>query len=110
MNTELCYLYRDACNYKTCFECVLQGKVSLDEIEPYLHDGDFFIPSQVCLPDLQGTRLGPDDHVWHEIASIELVPDAPTVMISAQEFMQAFKHASTAGWDIRGVLAAKGIL
>lgn len=33
MNTKICYLYRDAGNYKVHNECVIQGELSKEQIQ-----------------------------------------------------------------------------
>ena len=56
-NTLIEYMYRDASNYKKTNVAVLKGRISLGQIgliESSLNDGEFFIPGQVGLQDLQG--------------------------------------------------------
>ena len=36
MNTKICYLYRDAGNYKVHNECVIQGELSKEQIQSIL--------------------------------------------------------------------------
>lgn len=56
MNTKICYLYRDADNYKVHNECVIQGELSKEQIQSILDCcdmGEYFIPRQVgadCQP------------------------------------------------------------
>ena len=47
MNTKICYLYRDAGNYKVHNECVIQGELSKEQIQSILDCcdmGEYFIP------------------------------------------------------------------
>lgn len=77
MNTLLEYLYRDASNYKQHGSVVMEGSLALKEVRHLLVDGEYFIPSQAGLPDLQQKFRAQgfeypteDDHTWHEIVSI----------------------------------------
>jgi hypothetical protein len=79
-HTLIEYMYRDASNYKTTKVVLLEGRLTDQQIEKILgtlEDKMFFIPGQVGLPDLQGEfEHGAgwheqDDHVWHELQSIE---------------------------------------
>ena len=72
MNTELCYLYRDASNYKQHCEVVLAGEITESEARSALWEEVYFIPSAVGLPNLQhlfqeqGFQFPTDDdHPWH---------------------------------------------
>lgn len=54
MNTCISYLYRDACNYKIHNEVIINGVLTsaqIDSIMDCLLDGEYFIPSQVGLPE-----------------------------------------------------------
>jgi len=54
LNTKIEYLYRDASNYKVYNECVVKGIVTAEqrkEIVDCLNEGEYFIPSQVGLPE-----------------------------------------------------------
>ena len=53
MDTKICYLYRDAGNYKVHNECVIQGELSKEQIQSILDCcdmGEYFIPRQVGMP------------------------------------------------------------
>lgn len=52
MRTSFEYLYRDAANYKVFEAVVLWGALRLEELTPFLHEGEFFNPSQIGLKDL----------------------------------------------------------
>jgi hypothetical protein len=66
MNTKFNYLYRDAWNYKKFHSIILHGVIKLEQIEPFLRDQCFFIPSEVGLPDLQEEVFKTYDHIWEE--------------------------------------------
>lgn len=109
MNTRLSYLYRDASNYKQAAGVTLSGSASEADralIDSRLDQGEWFIPSQVGLRDLQrdfqsGGNLYEDDHVWHELdveRDIEDTHNAPTVAMTWSELVARF--ASVTDWDI----------
>ena len=110
MNTQLEYLYRDAGNYKWFGEVVIVGTLELGDIEPYLYEHQFFIPSEVGLPDLQSEELTEDDHIWHEIVDIKETALEPTVKISAVELVEGFKAAHVVEWNWFEVMERKGFL
>ena len=100
MNTLLEYLYRDASNYKQHGSVVLQGRISLKGIRPLLINGEYFIPSQAGLPDLQYkfksqgfAYLTEDDHAWHEIISMRPTTKQPTVPLHRKEFMSRLQKS-----------------
>ena len=107
MNTLLEYLYRDASNYKQHGSVVLQGGISLKDIRPLLIDGEYFIPSQAGLPDLQHRFKDQgfeypteDDHAWHEIVSMKPTRKQPTIPLHRKEFLarlQISRRASCIG-------------
>ena len=108
MNTQLEYLYRDAGNYKWFSEVVIVGTLELENIESYLYEHQFFIPSEVGLSDLQPEELTEDDHIWHEIVSLNETVDEPTVKISAVELVEGFKAAYAVEWNWFEVMKRKG--
>lgn len=71
-NTRFTYLYRDASNWKQAGSAVFAGAITAEERETVragLDEGQYFIPPQVGLPDLQALfgAWTDDDHCWHEI-------------------------------------------
>lgn len=93
MNTKFSYLYRDAGNYKTFNEIIFPGIITLEQIEPFLKEQTFFIPSKVGLPDLQEEFFSVDDHIWHEIKAMELTEQPPTITTEAPFFLDNFRLA-----------------
>lgn len=98
MNTEISYLYRDASNYKQHMTVVLSGVISDEDkqlIKAKLDDGEFFIPSQVGLPDLQEMMIDgfdeDEDHVWHELLNIEITASDPTYDLTGDDLVRRFK-------------------
>jgi hypothetical protein len=113
MNTELHYTYVDASGYKQDKTVIIAGEVTPAQVEPYLAEGLYFIPSQVGLEDLQEGflaygPLGEDDHVWHTIeeGDITLTAQEPTMTITAGELLQAFAQGT---WDVSTACEAHGI-
>ncbi len=110
MNTQLSYLYRDAWNYKRFHSIILPGIITLEQIEPFLREQTFFIPSEVGLPDLQEDVFKSYDHIWHEIEAIELIDEQPTATINASVLLANFKKAHSLNWNEREVFARKGLV
>ena len=91
VNTSFEYLYRDAANYKVFETVVLQGHAKKEHFSPFLHEGDFFIPSRVGLRDLQPDVMTELDHVWHEIVEVLPTDEESTVLLTADELISAFR-------------------
>lgn len=108
-NTKILYLYRDADNYKMMNECVIEGVLSKEQLQVILdclQDGEFFIPSQVGLPEKRFGEITESDHCWFELNAYSFLatPDAPTVDLSAEALVQAFcdrknRWDDTMQWD-----------
>jgi hypothetical protein len=112
MNTKIWYMYRDADNYKTDNEVIVQGELSWADIQPFLvEEGVGFIPFDVGLRDLQEDFPQPgDDGIWHEIdeSAIELTDKPPTVRITAQELRENFRRVG-GKWDEAGAVKRHGL-
>lgn len=98
INTRISYLYRDAGNYKVHNEVVVAGLVSvydIDIIMDCLYDGEYFIPSQVGLPEKRFGELTEDDHCWFELSKdgFELTEDEPDVDFSIRELTARFMES-----------------
>jgi len=100
MNTLITYQYRDASNYKEFETVITNGLLSLKDIEEYLYDKEFFVPSEIGLKDLQPENLNQDDHIWHEILEISHTHKKPTVHITAEQIIYNFRKASLEEWNI----------
>jgi hypothetical protein len=110
LNTKFSYLYRDVCNYKTFNEVIISGTIGFEDIRPYLKDKTFFIPSEVGLTDLQDCVFSIDDHIWHEIDSIQATQSEPTVKIHAKLIISKFKKAHQNNWNEYDVFKRKGLI
>ncbi|MBK1666601.1 hypothetical protein CKO28_00905 [Rhodovibrio sodomensis] len=105
-NTAITYEYRDGANYHTQRTYIVAGGLSaaeIDEISLRLDEGEYFIPGQVGLPDLQDSFVGcashwdPQlDHPWHLLGEIESTPKPATVALEARELLRRFREVQ---WD-----------
>ena len=98
MNTQINYLYRDACNYKNFNEIVVAGILKIEHLLPLLKDKTYFIPFEVGLIDLQPEVLTEYDHIWHEIEKLQITTDNPTLKINAEQLLRKFKFAFDNEW------------
>lgn len=104
MNTEITYLYRDAANYKTVNTAIVKGLLTDQEISRIiscLHDGEYFIPGQVGLPENRGFAYDKDlDHIWFELDVNSFGPTEKSddTGITAQELVHAFEEAK-GNWE-----------
>lgn len=116
MNTKFSYLYRDASNYKAYRDLVLEGELSLEDIKSVLEDGEHFIPDQVGMPELQA-ELGQygaefpseDDHIWHEIDSVEATDEEPDFELTAEQVKKLFADVKEVGWKVTEASERLGI-
>ncbi len=90
-NSLLEYMYRDASNWKFHGEVVVAGHLAISDLEPFLADGEFFVPEDVGLAALRPSVTNEDDHIYHSIESIE-PSDRPVSGISATNLIAAFRH------------------
>ncbi len=110
MNTKIVYLYRDACNYKAWHEVVVQGEVDAADLFLCLKDGEFFIPSEVGLQDLQAPVFTEYDHIWHALHSVEFTDETENISITADCLRSAFRDAYENGWNESLVYRKRGFL
>lgn len=105
-NTAVSYQYRDGSNYKANHVAIFAGEITHDEVLRVLStcdEGEWFIPGQVGLPDIQDRLQNfpdpEDDHVWHELEadSFELTDRAPTEAIDIHAFVERFCETT---WDV----------
>ena len=99
MNTQIRYLYRDASNYKVENECVVHGTFTQEQIAQIMNCcdlGEYFIPTQVGLPEQRFDRYdAEEDHCWFELSEdgFEETAKLATVGISAQQLVENFAAA-----------------
>lgn len=105
MNTRINYLYRDASNYKVHNTCVVEGSFTEAQkaaIKECLDGGEYFIPSNVGLPEERFEDWNEqDDHPWFEldVADIEETDDEATVSTTAEAVYEALL-AHKGKWEI----------
>jgi hypothetical protein len=110
MNTRIEYMYRDAENFKKYGECILSGVLTIEDLCPYLSYGEYFIPSEVGLLDLQELPLRSYDHIWHEIIQLSLVGEPVDMPFSAKQFIDIFQKASDNNWNENSVVERLGLM
>jgi hypothetical protein len=114
MNTRIAYMYRDSANYKAHREAIVEGILSFKDVKKYTDSGEFFIPSEVGLDDLQEELRGfpsEDDHVWHELIPSEIAGtmQPATETITAKQLISNFRKAHMRGWPVRPAMKRLGI-
>ena len=102
-NTQIDYLYRDACNYKNWNTVVIKGEITKEQIETImdcLDEREFFIPSQVGLPEARFDEWTEDDHCWFELGegSFEITERNATENITVEELVSNFMKMKNK-WD-----------
>ncbi|WP_185974306.1 hypothetical protein [Litoribacter populi] len=77
-NIRFYYLYRDAANYKQFGSVVISNPedLTLEELDLFLKENliqeEFFVPSNLGLPNLQTSPYNPDlDHEWHQYEQLK---------------------------------------
>ena len=100
INTKMSYMYRDACNYKSHAEVILNGRMSdaqAAEILGTLDDGEYFIPEAVGLDAPRESVYDFDvDHPYWELKPYDFkdTDKAPTTDITPEELVKSFKEMS----------------
>ena len=102
-NLQLNYCYRDADNNKRHGEIVLAGTVrSLPAYEQRLRQPmesrQFFIASQIGVPEVFLTPKGNRDHCWHSFDGVEETTAAPTDPRTPNQLLAAVAAAEAEGW------------
>lgn len=102
-NTQIDYLYRDACNYKNWNTVVVKGEINKEQIEIIIDclDGrEFFIPSQVGLSESRFDKWTEDDHCWFELdeGDFKLTDHDADVNMTVEELVSNFMKMKNK-WD-----------
>lgn len=106
MNTRISYLYRDADNYKVQNSVVICGDMTEEQqkkIIDCLDASEYFVPSQVGMPE---KKFGCDteaDHAWFEWQGVEETEQEPTLDITAEELVKKFENFLKRGYMESGV-------
>lgn len=97
MNTKICYLYRDASNYKVRNIAIVKGTLTEEQketIRESCDDCQYFIPNQVGLSEERFGSITEDDHCWFELQEIEETTAPVTELFTAEELYQNFLNAA----------------
>ena len=102
-NTQIDYLYRDACNYKNRNIVVVKGEITKKQIETIIDclvGGELFIPSQVGLSEARFDKWTEDDHCWFELDEdgFEITELKATENITVEELVSNFIRMKNK-WD-----------
>lgn len=96
-NTRIEYLYRDASNYKTHNEVIVEGTLTKSQIQNIiktLDEGEFFLPAQVGFPEERSSDWDEQvDHPWFELHASDFseTNDSPTSNVKAAELEARFQ-------------------
>ncbi len=110
MNSRICYMYRDACNYKSFNEVVVAGVVDEGVLRGELREAAYFIAWDVGLPELQSEDWAECDHIWHELEGVEPTADAADFALSGVELLEAMRASKARGWGEVGALKRLGVI
>lgn len=94
-NTRINYLYRDASNYKKHNEVIIPGTFTEEQIHTIidcLQGGEYFIPSEVNLPEIRFEDRTEADHPWFELDEdgFEETEAKVTCHISPEDLVKLF--------------------
>ncbi|MGB3809109.1 MAG: hypothetical protein WA943_03370 [Parvibaculum sp.] len=106
------YLYRDASNYKAHGIVVLLGQMlesTKQAIRERFDSGEFFVASQIGVPDLRGDlwkwsggQSNEDDHPWHEFVAFREITtpnvDTSTELRTVEDFVLSV--SAVTGWKV----------
>ena len=98
VNTRITYLYRDASNNKKWNECVVKGRLTIPQVREIMdccNDRQFFIPSQVKMPEEKFSTTTEDDHCWFELdeSSFAMTLQPANEEIMVDELLENFRKA-----------------
>ena len=101
MNTVFNYLYRDADNYKTWNNVVLEGAMDDSDYEKILSCCDCdhtFVPENIGLDLIRDWEYDPEtDHPWCEVQPYELT-EAKSCGLTVKELVDRFEKRKE-HWD-----------
>ncbi|MBC8738503.1 hypothetical protein F6X40_17150 [Paraburkholderia sp. UCT31] len=121
--TTVHYLYRDAANWKEFTDIHLCGAITPEQkerIKSKLSSGEYFIPADVGLPELQRkTRQALDeelDHVYHELdvrhgfRVVDALEEGEVAEMTVEELVARFDAIPGAeSWDVSAAMERLGI-
>jgi len=109
-NTKISYRYRDASNCKVYCEVVVKGVFESQILMDALHEGEFFIPHDLSLPELQNKPWNEDDHIWHELIEVEETDEAPNAEVTSDMLLSKMPEIEARGWDEKSAFLRWGLL
>ena len=102
--TKVVYQYRDASNFKVQNNCVINGRLSFEQmvrIKECCQDGEYFIPSEIGLPEERFSSYTEDDHPFFELLSFEDTDRPAEVTMTPDELVRKFERCKDQ-WDMLG--------
>jgi hypothetical protein len=114
INVSFHYMYRDASNYKQHSTVVFTNHTFLSikdiekQIHSCLHEGEYFIASQINIEERFFATLGEDDHPWHEFVKVETTAEGASDPANQEkhscnrdivDFIQDLEKAKRDGWN-----------
>lgn len=105
-NTRINYLYRDGSNYKVHNSIVVSGQMTQEMIAACLDacdEGEYFIPSQVNLPEAKFEVETEDDTPWFELNVNDFEPTfqhPEDDRLTTEKLVEDFKMAAEHHWMI----------
>lgn len=103
-NTRINYLYRDASNYKKHNEVIIPGTFTEEQIHTIIdcvQGGEYFIPSEVNLPEIRFEDRTEADHPWFELDEdgFEETEAKANCYISPEDLVKLFLERKKAWQD-----------
>lgn len=105
LRTKVVYQYRDASNYKVQNNCVINGRLSFEQMlraKDCCQDGEYFIPSEVNLPEERFSSYTVDDHPFFELLAFEDTDKPAEVTVTPDELVREFERCRDQ-WDALAV-------
>jgi hypothetical protein len=94
---KITYRYADAGNWKFWGEFHVRGEMSLNDLQPYLFEGEFFIPERIGLRSLVPEMKNEDDHLLHTFEELAAAEPSP-YECTANELVERVRLADEEGW------------
>jgi hypothetical protein len=93
-------MYRDAANWKTGGQIILDRPFSpeeREEISSLLHENELFVPEAIGIAGLRPGEWSEDDHPRHELCLEEDVNPAPSaygIDMTTDDLLERFREAN----------------
>ena len=100
MNTRIIYIYGRAGRYTQRRSFIVDGELSITDLEPFLDDGKYFVPEDIGLehpePAEGYVHVPRNDGPFYELYDVE--PTTAPGELNAEELVARFRAAYVAGW------------